>query len=174
MLLALCLTALIQGPFDPGAFDTVFGARIGVDRPRVLESRFGSESRVTRHYWSEKWKRYIRDDGWNWWSWPTAKADVQMGWEPAYPVSKRRIVSFWMTESTSHGEAASISPSTKLAGWLNGIDIGMSRERCLALLRSRFGPSKTEFSEFVWLSKRAKLSVYFDKGELKELTVSKL
>lgn len=155
-------------------FERVLGATIGTDSPAVLEQAFGSRSRVLRHYWSDKERCYVRDDGWNWWSWPEANAFVQIYWTPAYPASMRRIDSVTICRPFGKKPLVSIRPSGSRVGWLDGIRIGMSEENCLRVLRARFGSPRRQFNQWIWSSRVASLEVYCEDGRLCEILVSQL
>lgn len=170
-MLALAIFIATQVPVTAD-FERVLGATIGSDSPAVLEAVFGSRSRVVRHYWSEQEKCYVRDDGWNWWSWPEANAFVQIYWTPAYPASKRRIETITICMPFGKAPPPKIAPSPSRLGWLTGIRLGMVEETCLRILRHRFGAPKKQFGQWVWNSNRATLTVACDKGRLIELDVT--
>jgi hypothetical protein len=175
-LLCACLT-LGASPLDSAhsgaTFSRVFGARIGSDSPKVLTRRFGKGTEVVRHFWEPSRKTYIRDDGWNWWRWQEGNADVQCYWEPAYPVSKRKITTITICEKFGTGLWPSdfMKPSSKDLGWLAGIKIGMDKGACIARFERLFVPQMLEFGRSIWRSGGAELAVSFENGRLSEINV---
>jgi len=161
------IAAFIVGSSAPNSvpgFATVFGAHLGNASPSRIERRFGAGLQTVR-------KADPFDDGWDWWTWPAAHGDVQIYWEPAYPASRRRITSFWLTSSMGRVKPGLrfIAPSRKLSGWLAGIRIGMPERECVRKLEALFGVPSRPFGEYAWTSVRFELDVDVHKGRLIEL-----
>jgi hypothetical protein len=149
----------------------VFGVNLSSATPEQLVRILGPSGREVRHYWNEHAQFYTRDDGWDWWHWDDANADIQAYWSPAYPAKKRRIVWIVLCEQFGKGKIKTIHPSGKVAGWLKGFKIGMSQASCVDRFTTLFGKPTKEFEQFVWSDAMCKLELCVEKGKVAELTI---
>lgn len=155
------------------AFEHVFGAQVGKSSPIALTAKFGKGTEVVRHIPEQRNpdRTFVRDDGWNWWYWPEANANVQCYWGPAYPISRRRIVRITICEAFKTDNAARIDPPAKTAGWLYGIRIGMPKSEALNRFHALFGAPGAVGYEHRWGSADSTLSVRFEFEKLSEIVV---
>ncbi len=149
----------------------VFGVDLSKASPDQLVRALGPSVRQVRHYWSEREMIHVRDDGWDWWRWDEANADVQAYWGPAYPMESRRIRTIVLCKQFAKGKTKSIKPSGKGAHWLKGFKIGMPQSSCVERFTKLFGKPTMEFGQFVWSDAKCKLELSVEKGRVTELTI---